>query len=124
MKSFVMALSLALVPMVSSNVLAQGYAAFMPVGPVPVAAYYAPAPVVNYGPVVATSYYAPAPYLCRRAGGNAVLRRIAGGGWPIRGWPRLWPAGDRSAQDLCPRPTSRTCSAGDAVTRGESLSVG
>ena len=62
MKSFVMALSLALVPMVSSNVLAQGYAAFMPVGPVPVAAYYGAAPVVNYGPVVATSYYAPAPY--------------------------------------------------------------
>jgi hypothetical protein len=62
MKSFVIALSLALALLVSSNVLAQGYAAYMPVGPVPVAAYYAPAPVVSYGPVVATSYYAPAPY--------------------------------------------------------------
>ncbi len=62
MKSFVMALSLAMVLMVSSSVLAQGYVTFMPVGPAPVAAYYAPAPVVSYGPVVTTSYYAPAPY--------------------------------------------------------------
>ncbi len=62
MKSFVMALSLAMVLMVSSSVLAQGYVTFMPVGPMPVATYYAPAPVVSYGPVVSTSYYAPAPY--------------------------------------------------------------
>ena len=62
MKNFVMPLSLALVLLASSNVLAQGYAVYMPAGPVPVAAYYAPPPVVSYGPVVATSYYAPAPY--------------------------------------------------------------
>ena len=62
MKSFVMAMSLAVVLMLSSSVLAQGYVTFMPVGPAPVAAYYAPAPVVSYGPVVSTSYYAPAPY--------------------------------------------------------------
>ncbi|MGO9108610.1 MAG: hypothetical protein ACLP9L_05190 [Thermoguttaceae bacterium] len=62
MKSFVMALSLAMVLMVGSNALAQGYVAYMPVGPAPVAAYYAPAPLVSYGPVVSTSYYAPIPY--------------------------------------------------------------
>ncbi len=62
MKSFVMALSLAMVLMVGSNALAQGYEAYMPVGPAPVAAYYAPAPLVSYGPVVSTSYYAPIPY--------------------------------------------------------------
>ena len=39
MKSFVMALALSLVLMVSSNLLAQGYVTFMPVGPVPVATY-------------------------------------------------------------------------------------
>ena len=62
MKSFVTALTLAIVLMLSSNVLAQGYATFMPVGPVPVATYYAPAPVVAYGPVVRAAYYAPATY--------------------------------------------------------------
>jgi hypothetical protein len=62
MKTFVMILSLAMVLMLSSSVLAQGYTVFMPAGPVPVATYYAPAPVVSYGPVVSTSYYAPAPY--------------------------------------------------------------
>ena len=62
MKSFVMALSLAVVLMVSSNVLAQGYVAYMPAAPAPVVSYYPPAPVVGYGPVVATSYYAPTPY--------------------------------------------------------------
>jgi hypothetical protein len=62
MKSFVMAMSLVVVLILSSSVLAQGYVTFMPVGPAPVAAYYAPAPVVSYGPVVSTSYYAPAPY--------------------------------------------------------------
>jgi len=62
MKSFATALSLAMVLMVSSSVLAQGYVAYMPVGPTPVVSYYTPAPAVGYGPVVATSYYAPAPY--------------------------------------------------------------
>ena len=62
MKSFVMVLSLAMVLIVSSNALAQGYAGYVPAGPAPVAAYYAPAPVVSYGPVVATSYYVPVPY--------------------------------------------------------------
>jgi hypothetical protein len=62
MKSFVMVLALAVVLMASSNALAQGYAVLMPVGPGPVTAYYAPAPVVGYGPVVSTAYYAPAPY--------------------------------------------------------------
>lgn len=60
MKNFVMASAMVLI--LSSSVLAQGYAPFLPVGPVPVAAYYAPVPVVGYGPVVAASYYAPAPY--------------------------------------------------------------
>jgi hypothetical protein len=54
MKTFVMALSLAIVLMASSNVLAQVYATYMPVAPAPV--------VVGYGPVVSTSYYAPTPY--------------------------------------------------------------
>ena len=62
MKSFVVALSLSMVLLLSSSVLAQGYVTYMPVGPVPVATYYSPAPVVSYGPVVATSYYAPVPY--------------------------------------------------------------
>jgi hypothetical protein len=62
MKSFVAVLALAVVLMTSSNLLAQGYVTYMPVGPAPVAAYYAPAPVLGVGPVVATSYYAPAPY--------------------------------------------------------------
>ncbi len=62
MKSFVVALALALVLTLGSSVLAQGYMAFLPAGPVPVATYYAPAPVVSYSPVVTASYYAPAPY--------------------------------------------------------------
>ena len=62
MKNSTMALTLAMVLMVGSNALAQGYVAYMPVGPAPVAAYYAPAPVLSYGPVVTTAYYAPAPY--------------------------------------------------------------
>jgi hypothetical protein len=63
MKSFVLAVSMAVVLMASSSALAQGYYAnYLPVGPAPVVSYYAPAPVAGYGPVVATSYYAPAPY--------------------------------------------------------------
>jgi len=62
MKSFVMAVSMAVVLMASSSVLAQGYVAYLPVAPAPVVSYYPPAPAVTYGPVVATSYYAPAPY--------------------------------------------------------------
>ncbi len=62
MKRFVIAMSLAMVLMASSSVLAQGYVTYMPVGPAPVVSYYAPAPVVSYGPVVSTSYYAPVPY--------------------------------------------------------------
>jgi hypothetical protein len=63
MKRLVTFLVLAIVLLTSSTLLAHGYVAYMPVGPVPVATYYAPAaPVVTYGPVVAASYYAPAPY--------------------------------------------------------------
>jgi hypothetical protein len=70
MKSFVMVLSLAVVLVVSSTVLAHGYVAYLPVAPVPVTAYYAPVPTVayaqvpaiTYAPVATTAYYAPAPY--------------------------------------------------------------
>ena len=62
MKSFVMALSLAMVLMVSSNVLAQGYVAYMPVAPAPWQPTIRRPPWSSYGPVVATSYYAPTPY--------------------------------------------------------------
>ena len=74
-----MAAAVAAVLAAGSTAMAQGYVTYMPVGPAPVAAYYAPAPPVaygvgygvGYGPVVATSYYAPvtsyyaapAPYL-------------------------------------------------------------
>ena len=116
MKSFVMALSLAMVLMVSSSVLAQGYVTFMPVGPVPVAAYYAPAPVVSYGPVVTTSYYAPRPaLLCCRAGGDALLRSIAGG-CPVAFAPVYGRARDRSPQGLRAWPAGAECALrGDAV---------
>ena len=62
MKSFLIALSFTMVVLLSSSLLAQGYVTFIPVGPVPVTTYYAPAPVVSYGPVATTWYYAPAPY--------------------------------------------------------------
>ena len=62
MKNFLMAAVFAAVLAVGASANAQVYATYMPVGPVPVAAYYAPPVVgygVGYGPVVATSYYAP-----------------------------------------------------------------
>jgi hypothetical protein len=62
MNKLVMTLAFVLAVMAGSSLFAQGYVAYMPVGPAPVAAFYAPAPVVGYGPVVGTSYYAPAPY--------------------------------------------------------------
>jgi hypothetical protein len=62
MKSFIVAFSLDVVLLVSSQALAQGVVAYMPVAPAPVVAYYAPPPLVSYGPVVTTAYYAPPPY--------------------------------------------------------------
>ncbi len=62
MKSLVFVVTMAVVLMASSSVLAQGYATFLPAAPAPAVAYYGPAPVVPYGPVVSTAYYAPAPY--------------------------------------------------------------
>jgi hypothetical protein len=62
MKGFVFAAAVAVMLMASSSVLAQGYATFVPAGPVPVAAYYAPAPVAGYGPVIARLHYARGPY--------------------------------------------------------------
>jgi hypothetical protein len=67
MKYVAVVLSLVVVLMLSSTVLAQGYLAYMPVAPGPVVSYYAPAPAVSYGPVATTSYYAPAPYYAAAA---------------------------------------------------------
>ena len=61
MKNFVIVLAVATVLMLSSNAVAQTVIVGMPVGPVPVATYYA-APAVTVSPVVTTAYYAPAPY--------------------------------------------------------------
>ena len=62
MKGYVFAAALAVVLMASSSVLAQGYVPLVSAGPVPVAAYYAPAPVAGYGPALARLHYARAPY--------------------------------------------------------------
>ncbi len=97
MKSFVMILSLALLLMLSSNVLAQVYATYAPVGPVPVTTYYSPAPVLSYGPVVSTSYYAPLPYTAYYApapyyvGSPVVVGPVYG--WPVVVRPRFYVPG-------------------------------
>jgi hypothetical protein len=57
MKSLSIVFAAVVLLAVASSASAQAYV--VPAAPVPLAAYYAPAPAVAYGPVVATSYYAP-----------------------------------------------------------------